>query len=86
MRSGTASTTWSGPRSTGIRCWLETWVRVQELLREIVESGDDDLRGVNRDHVHVLIEIPPHLSVSKAAQYQKGEEFAPDVVDNFKAV
>ncbi len=29
--------------------------------------------SINRDHVHMLISIPPQLSVSKAVQYLKGK-------------
>ena len=29
--------------------------------------------AINRDHVHMLIGIPPNLSVSKAVQYLKGK-------------
>jgi putative transposase len=29
--------------------------------------------AINRDHVHMLIGIPPHLSVSRAVQYLKGK-------------
>ncbi len=29
--------------------------------------------AINRDHVHMLIGIPPYLSVSKAVQYLKGK-------------
>ena len=29
--------------------------------------------SINRDHVHMLIRIPPNLSVSKAVQYLKGK-------------
>ena len=29
--------------------------------------------AINRDHVHMLIGIPPKLSVSKAVQYLKGK-------------
>jgi putative transposase len=28
---------------------------------------------INRDHVHMLIGIPPHISVSRAVQYLKGK-------------
>jgi len=28
--------------------------------------------SVNRDHVHMLLSIPPQLSVSRAVQYLKG--------------
>ena len=38
------------------------------------ESGDDDLRGFDQPgHVHLLIGIPPQLSVSRAVQYLKGK-------------
>jgi len=29
--------------------------------------------AINRDHVHMLIGIPPNVSVSKAVQYLKGK-------------
>ena len=29
--------------------------------------------SINRDHVHMLISIPPNLSVSKAVQFLKGK-------------
>jgi len=29
--------------------------------------------SINRDHVHMLIGIPPNMSVSKAVQYLKGK-------------
>ena len=29
--------------------------------------------AINQDHVHMLISIPPHLSVSKAVQFLKGK-------------
>ena len=29
--------------------------------------------AINRDHVHILIGIPPNLSVSRAVQYLKGK-------------
>ena len=29
--------------------------------------------SINRDHVHMLIGIPPYLSVSRAVQYLKGK-------------
>ena len=29
--------------------------------------------AINREHVHMLISIPPHLSVSRAVQYLKGK-------------
>ena len=29
--------------------------------------------SINRDHIHMLIGIPPNMSVSKAVQYLKGK-------------
>ena len=50
-------------------------LRVRELLREIARSLEMTIYAgaVNRDHVHMLIGIPPQVSVSKAVQYLKGK-------------
>ena len=50
-------------------------LRCRELLREIAHSQEMIIYAgsVNRDHVHMLIGIPPQLSVSKAVQYLKGK-------------
>jgi putative transposase len=49
-------------------------IRCRELLREtalahemVVHAG-----SINRDHVHMLLSIPPSLSVSRAVQHLKG--------------
>ena len=49
--------------------------RARELLREISRSQEMTIYAgaINRDHVHMLIGIPPQLSVSKAVQYLKGK-------------
>ena len=49
--------------------------RVRELIREIARSQDMVIHGgaVNRDHIHLLVTIPPNLSVSRAVQYLKGK-------------
>ncbi len=49
--------------------------RARELLREISRSLEMTIYAgaINRDHVHMLISIPPNLSVSKAVQYLKGK-------------
>ena len=49
--------------------------KVREYLREISRSLDMTIYAgaINREHVHMLISIPPHLSVSKAVQYLKGK-------------
>ena len=50
-------------------------LRCRELLREIARSQEMIIYAgsINRDHVHMLIGIPPQLSVSKAVQYLKGK-------------
>ena len=49
--------------------------RCRELLREIAMSKEMLIYAgsINRDHVHLLIGIPPQLSVSRAVQYLKGK-------------
>ena len=41
-------------------------LRARELMS--IHAG-----AINRDHVHLLLSIPPHLSVSRAVQYLKGK-------------
>ncbi|MGK5086859.1 IS200/IS605 family transposase, partial [Bdellovibrionota bacterium FG-2] len=50
-------------------------VRARELLREIARSLDMKIYvgSINREHVHMLIGIPPHISVSRAVQHLKGK-------------
>jgi putative transposase len=49
--------------------------RARELLREIARAHEMTIYAgsINRDHVHMLIGIPPQLSVSRAVQYLKGK-------------
>jgi putative transposase len=49
--------------------------RCRELLREIAISKEMLIYAgsINRDHVHMLIGIPPQVSVSRAVQYLKGK-------------
>jgi len=50
-------------------------LRSRELLREIAQSKEMTVYAgsINRDHVHMLIGIPPNILVSKAVQYLKGK-------------
>lgn len=50
-------------------------LRTRELLRDIARSLEMTIYAgsVNRNHVHLLIGIPPHISVSRAVQYLKGK-------------
>ena len=49
--------------------------RTRELIREICKSHDVEiLKGhISRDHVHMFVSVPPHLSVSKLVQLLKGK-------------
>ena len=49
-------------------------IRCRELLRETAMAHEIVIHAgsVNRDHVHMLMSIPPSLSVSRAVQYLKG--------------
>lgn len=50
-------------------------LRCRELLRDIARSKEMQIYAgsINRDHVHMLIAIPPQMSVSRAVQYLKGK-------------
>ena len=49
--------------------------RARELLREIARSLEMTIYAgaINREHVHLLLSIPPHISVSRAVQFLKGK-------------
>jgi putative transposase len=49
--------------------------RARELIREIALSLDMEIfaGALNRDHVHMLLSIPPSISVSRAVQFLKGK-------------
>ena len=48
--------------------------RVKELIRQSCESREIKiLKGhVSKDHIHILVSCPPHLSPAKIMQYLKG--------------
>ena len=52
----------------------EVGVRTREILRQSCASLDVEIvKGhVSSDHVHMLVSVPPHLSVSKLVQSLKG--------------
>ena len=52
----------------------EVGLSVRDILRKICSDKDISiLKGnVRSDHVHLFVEAPAHLSVSKIAQYLKG--------------
>ncbi len=48
--------------------------RTREIIRQVCTSNDVEiLTGhVGKDHIHLLVSTPPHLSPSKLVQYMKG--------------
>ncbi|NDY96274.1 IS200/IS605 family transposase [Wenzhouxiangella limi] len=50
-------------------------LRCRELLRDIARSKEMQIYAglITRDHVHMLIGIPPQISVSRAVQSLKGK-------------
>ena len=60
------------------RYWVltgEVGNRVRELIREVCAANYVDIvsGSVSLDHVHLLLGVPPSLSLSKFVQYVKGE-------------
>jgi putative transposase len=49
--------------------------RTRELTRQICKSNDVEiLKGhISKDHIHLFVSVPPHLSVSKLVQQLKGK-------------
>jgi len=49
--------------------------RARELIREVCRTWDVEIiRGhVSKDHVHIFVSVPPHISVSKLMQSIKGK-------------
>ena len=49
--------------------------RIRELIRGICKEHDVKiLKGhVSKDHVHLFVSVPPHLTISKLVQYLKGK-------------
>ncbi len=49
--------------------------RARELMREICQANYVDIvsASMSPDHVHLLLSVPPSVSVSKIVQYIKGK-------------
>ena len=48
--------------------------RTRELIRGICKENEVQILAghVSREHIHLLVSVPPHLSASKLVQYLKG--------------
>lgn len=53
----------------------EVSVRLRELIREVCSTNYIEIvsGSISPDHVHLLLAIPPSISVSKVMQYIKGK-------------
>ena len=51
--------------------------RARDLIREICRANDVGIiKGhIFRDHVHIFVSVPPHLSVSQLVKSIKGKTF-----------
>ena len=49
--------------------------RVRELIRQICKAKDVEiLKGhVSKEHVHIFVSVPPHISISQLVQSLKGK-------------
>lgn len=49
--------------------------RVREILRQICKENEVEIvKGhVSKDHIHMFVSVPPHLSISKLVQSMKGK-------------
>lgn len=52
----------------------EVAIRLRDLIRETCKAMDVDIiKGhVSKDHVHILVSVPPHVSVSNLVKRLKG--------------
>ncbi len=50
-------------------------VRLRNLIREVCKSNDVEImKGhVSKDHVHIFVSVPPHISVSQLVKLLKGK-------------
>ena len=48
--------------------------RTRELTRQVCQRNETEILAghVSKDHIHLLVSVPPHLSASKLVQYIKG--------------
>ena len=48
--------------------------RTRELTRQVCQRNEVEILAghVSKDHIHLLVSVPPHLSASKLVQYIKG--------------
>lgn len=62
--------------------------RVRELLRQICKENEVEIvKGhVSKDHIHLFLSVPPHLSISKLVQYLKGKSLYKIMQENMQVL
>ena len=59
-------------------------IRTRDLIREICHSHNIQIiKGhISKDHIHLFISMPPHISVSKIVMYLKGKTSRKILMEN----
>ena len=62
-------------------------IRARDIIREICRANDVEIiKGhVSKEHVHLLVSVPPNISVSRLVQMIKGKS-AYKLLSEFKAL
>ncbi|MDE5991929.1 MAG: IS200/IS605 family transposase [Oscillospiraceae bacterium] len=49
-------------------------LRTREIIRQVCSRNDVEIISeyAGKDHIHLLVSVPPHLLVSRLVQYLKG--------------
>lgn len=49
--------------------------RAREIIRQVCKENEVEILAghVGNDHIHLLVSVPPYLSVSRLVQYMKGQ-------------
>ncbi|MEG6569937.1 IS200/IS605 family transposase [Thermoanaerobacterium thermosaccharolyticum] len=60
--------------------------RTRELIRMVCKNNEVEILSghVSKDHIHILVSAPPHLSISKLVQYIKGYSSRKLLMENKK--
>ena len=61
--------------------------RARELIREVCKEHDVEILSghIGKEHVHLLVSIPPFISISKLVQYIKGKS-SRKLMQEFKGI
>ena len=53
----------------------EVAIRVRDLIRDICGQHEESIMkgNVSKDHVHLLISLPPQVTISRLMQWLKGK-------------